>query len=90
MNTEIADSLAPLFKEADRTGKWFNCDYHDIWFSADELRANHAKGSFVWGAVNWSLKDPLVHIETLQRRIANASSELNAFLKRVDDARSNK
>lgn len=74
------DSLAPLFERADREGLWFTCTYQSLWFSPAELRAQHAKGSFLWDARNWSLCNPQDLVTQLQSR-ADAAREEVAKLK---------
>ena len=54
----ILDSLEPLLLKAEREGLWLHCDYQDLWFSPEQLRQEHAKGSFLWGPVNWELLEP--------------------------------
>ena len=73
---KILASLEPLFQEAERTGKWFYSNYQGLWFSPEQLREHHKNGRFIWGAVNWTLRDPkeklielLDHKETIEREI---------------------
>ncbi len=85
MNTDIAKGLEPLFEEARERGLWFFCHYQQIWFSPDELERQHAEGKFRWGAINWQLRDPEEHVSGLVKARDAAESELDAFLKRLDD-----
>lgn len=56
---EILKELEPLFKKAEKYGLWFYCNYQDLWFSPNELREEHKNGKFIWGSVNWKLRDPI-------------------------------
>lgn len=79
MSTEverIKEGLAPLFVEARTKGLWFWCRYQDLWFSPDQLEAEHASGKFVWGAVNWQLRDPMERLREAERRAASANAEV--------------
>lgn len=79
----ILDSLQPLFERAEREGLWFNCSYQDLWFSPTELKKLHKDGRFIWGAQNWTLRNPqerLNEIENTERRI---QQEKNEFLAKV-------
>lgn len=55
----VFNSLKPLFKKAREEGLWFHCGYQDLWFSPDELeKMQTEEGRFIWGAVNWTLRNP--------------------------------
>ena len=69
----IIESLEPMFKEAEAKGLWFWNRYQDIWVLPADLRANHAKGQFVWGPDNWELRDPG------DRKITMTAQELGKF-----------
>lgn len=56
--SSAASTLQPLITQARKEGKWLHCYYQDIWFSPDELEAANQEGRFLWGAVNWTLRDP--------------------------------
>jgi hypothetical protein len=71
----ISDSLAPLFKEARETGKWFWCPYQNLWFSPDQLEAAQSDGRFRWGAINWKLRDPRERIAEAMDRSTKARDE---------------
>jgi len=72
----ILAGLQPLFEEARREGKWFWCAYQDLWFTPDDLAAEHAKGSFIWGAANWRLRDP-------REKLAQEEAEAKAAAERA-------
>lgn len=76
----ILDELAPMFDEARRTGKWFFLPYQSLWFSPDELAAEHAKCSMIFSAVNWRLRDP-------GELIAGAEADFEKACKALDSAR---
>lgn len=79
----IIESLQPLFWEATQKGLWFHCNYQDMWFSPKELRAAQAKGNFVWGPVNWTLKPPQALKMQLQTNVSNAQAGLTSFIERL-------
>lgn len=80
---EILRSLEPLFTEAERTGKWFYLKYQAMWFTPTELRVAHNNNKFVWGAVNWELRDPLERIRELKLHLFSLLDELENFTRRI-------
>lgn len=80
---KVLESLQPLFKQAKAEGLWFHCSYQDLWFSPEELEEYHREGRFLWGAVNWTLRDPRERLEALRRRSRAALDESAAFVKRI-------
>jgi hypothetical protein len=82
----IVTDLAPLFQEAEATGKWFHCTYQDLWFSPAELRKEHAEGRFFWGAINWTLRDPKEMLEARAREAQAAADHLRRSQERVASA----
>lgn len=72
-----AKMMKPLFEQARAEGKWFWTRYQDIWFSPDQLAAEHAKGSFRWGPVNWKLRDPQERVNEAKARADAAQAEYN-------------
>jgi hypothetical protein len=74
-----------LFELADRDGLWFYCNYQDLWFSPNELREQHNKGSFLWGAVNWQLRNPDDKLLELLQSKKGAESEIARFKERLSD-----
>lgn len=80
---EVARQLAPLFEQADREGLWFYCNYQDMWFSPDELRARQARGELHWGATNWKLRDPTELYRMKHESLQRAEKELNALALRI-------
>lgn len=83
---EIRELLRPLISEARETKQWLWCSYQDIWFSPDELDAHHDNGKFLWGPVNWKLRDPTTHLRELEQRIKGAEQALSAFQHRISEA----
>ena len=79
----IPHDLAPLFAEAEKTGKWFFSPYQSRWFSPAELAAEHAQGHFRWGAVNWRLRDPRERLQELEDKIGDIRREAESFRKRM-------
>lgn len=79
----IIASLAPLKAEARANGTFLYCAYQDLWFSPDELDAHNAQGSFVWGPVNWQLRDPAERTARLEQTIQNAQDALDQWKARI-------
>lgn len=81
--TLILAGLAPLFDDARQRGLWFHCSYQDLWFSPDELAAEHANGRFVWGTVSWKLRPPQEHLDALKKAATDAEIAIERFRKRM-------
>ena len=77
------EALKQLIDQARHEGKWLHCTYQDLWFRPDELAAENANGRFLWGPVNWTLRDPSEHIAKLQRDIKAKEDELARFRTRA-------
>lgn len=80
---EIISSLEPLFREANKTGKWFFSPYQAMWFSPRELRDAHARGRFVWGPVNWQLRDPRELLTDAEKSLKDAEVRLERTKARL-------
>lgn len=79
----ILKSLEPLFREARAKGLWFYCTYQQLWFSPDELAKEHAKGTFIWGPVNWMLRNPKELLTQLEGEIRAAQERYEYAKARV-------
>lgn len=79
--SQILQLLEPLFEEAEKSGLWFYAKYQSIWLHPKELRAEHAKGKFVWGPVNWILRNPEEYIDFL--RVEAHQHDQEAAIKRL-------
>ena len=66
VSAAILETLAPMFDRAERNGLWFFSPYQQLWFSPAQLKAEHAKGRFIWGPVNWQLRMPHERVEAAQ------------------------
>lgn len=73
----VAAELAELIGNAKAEGKWLWCNYQDLWFSPDELAAQNANGKFLWGAVNWRLRDPAERVREAEERRDAAQREVD-------------
>ena len=80
---KVMESLKPMFKEAKAKKLWFYTNYQQIWFSPDELAAENKRGKFMWGAVNWELRDPIDGLKDLDGKIAAAQDERDRFAARL-------
>lgn len=69
---QMRQLLEPLISQAEAEGKWLHCSYQDLWFSPAQLREENRKGSFLWGPVNWTLRDPQERLAEAQRRADSA------------------
>ena len=81
------EMLTPLIERARKTEMWLWCHYQGLWFSPDELEAENRQGRFLWGAVNWKLRNPQEHIVQLQKSITFAEDELAKFRQRIQRSR---
>lgn len=80
------DELDEMFVRARAEGKWFfhgGMHLGPLWFSPDELQAEQEKGRCIFGPVNWSLRDPLERLISLEDAAKNAQREAKDFLKRM-------
>jgi len=75
----ILKELEPLFKRAREQNLWFHCNYQDLWFTPEELEKTQEKGRFVWGAINWELKDPTEKLQGLQNKVKRAQKDYDEF-----------
>jgi hypothetical protein len=82
----IATMLAPLIGEARRRKLWLYCSYQGLWFSPDELAKENANGKFLWGPVNWQLRDPAEGLARLAQKVDDARAEMNRFIARLPNA----
>lgn len=82
------DSLDHMFAVARTKQLWF---FHGglsgpLWFSPDELEAEQKNGKFVWGAVNWHLRDPKEYLEQAGVAVDRAKAEQEHIAKRLAGA----
>ena len=84
ISREVTEGLAPMFEEAIEKGLWFHCSYQDIWMSPEDLKQSQSEGLYRWGAVNWRLEDPQIHLKQLESRATSARSAVEAFGKRIN------
>jgi hypothetical protein len=75
--SDVRAMLQPLIQQARAEGKWLWTSYQDIWFSPDELDAQNANGKFLWGPVNWKLRDPGERLAEAEKRLAAAQREVD-------------
>ncbi len=79
----IRETLRPLLRKARDEGKWLWCGYQSLWFSPDELDAQHNEGNFLWGPINWELRNPQDRVQHLERQIKHAKVDLTKFKLRI-------
>jgi len=84
---KIRDGLDELIRRAERERLWLRCHYDDLWFSPAELRKANAAGRFLWGAVNWELRDPAEKLSGLAKRVVSAQREAEDFERRIREWR---
>lgn len=79
------DALDALFERARREGLWFfhNGISGQFWYSPDELQAEQENGKFIWGAVNWQLRDPHDYLRQANAAIEAAHKEYDAISIRI-------
>jgi hypothetical protein len=76
--------LEPLFRQAERENLWFWTVYKDSWFSPADLRSKHKQGAFIWGAINWRLRNPVERLEELREQRVVIDAEIEQFQRRLD------
>ena len=85
---QILAGLESLFQKAEKRKLWLRASafgHDELLFSPSELRAEHQKGHFIWGAVNWTLEDPQQMVLSLERDIKKAEKDLVDFKQRMKD-----
>ncbi len=80
---DIVRTLEPLFQQALENGLWFYNAHHSIWFSPGELIAEIENDKFVWGAVNWELRNPEERIEEIHQEILFQCESLHTWRMRM-------
>jgi hypothetical protein len=76
--------LRDLIERARTEGKWLWCSYQDLWFSPNQLAEAHREGRFMWGVVNWKLRDPQERVQKAAAALRRAEEE---FVRVVDEQR---
>lgn len=82
---EILKGMGPLFDRAEKEKLWFYCRYQNMWFSPKELKDYQAREQFLWGAVNWELRDPATKLEELELLRLNTGKEIIELERRVKE-----
>lgn len=75
--------LDELIAQARREGKWLWCHYQDLWFSPDQLASENAAGRFMWGPVNWRLRDPNERLHEADLRIEAAERDRRRIAREI-------
>lgn len=83
LHNHIIKALEPMFKQADAEGLWFRSSYQDIWLSPDELRRYQADGKFVWGPINWELRNPIQLTMGIAAQIHELQQRLESIQRRI-------
>ena len=80
---------AAKFQAAERDGLWFYANIAEgkIWFSPDELRAEHAQGNYIWPAANWRLRDPNEFLVAAESDYAIAKKDADHAKETLDHVR---
>jgi hypothetical protein len=78
-------ALDALFERARASKLWF---FHGglsgpLWFSPDELEADQKKGKFIWGASNWTLRDPAEALASIDTAVAKLQEAKQALMVRI-------
>lgn len=79
----ILRDLEPLFERAEKEGLWFYSNYQDFWLSPQELKEYQSEGRFVWGAVNWQLRNPYERLNELVGKRHGVENEIEQFKNRI-------
>ena len=83
MNWEPDEPTKAMMYRAEAENLWFHCQYADLWFSPEELRAAWQRDNFRWGSANWTLRPPSDKETLLRRNIEVAEANLKAFQHRL-------
>lgn len=79
----IENDMKKLFERAEKEGLWFYFRYQDMWFSPRELREEQERGNFLFGQVNWDLRDPQDEISRIDARIQALKEQRGDMVKRI-------
>ncbi len=82
----VLAGLIPMIKEAREKKLFLYNSYYDLWFSPKELEDYNSEDRYVWGAVNWHLKDPAIYLKQLGKNVQKAKDEHWNFLLRIGKA----
>lgn len=82
------DDLDHMFAVARTKRLWF---FHGglsgpLWFSPDELEAEQKGEKFVWGAANWTLRNPLEYLQEADHVVERAKIERESIGARLSKA----
>jgi hypothetical protein len=83
MNGTVASDLHKLIEQARAEKKWLWCQYQDLWFSPDQLAEANRNGRFLWGPVNWILRDPSERVAEAKERADRAAGEYARIAREV-------
>lgn len=86
---EIIKDLKPLYNEAEEKNLWFYSNYQDMWISPNELRQKQSEDRFLWGAVNWELRDPHEKVEDMEDHIKYLRKSIVDFKDRISKSMDN-
>lgn len=78
--------LYQFIQQARAEGKWLfinSLATGPLWFSPDELEAEHREGKFMWGVGNWHMRDPREQLAAADRAVAAAQNERDRIAKRI-------
>lgn len=80
---EILKSLEPLLEKAEKENLWFHSTTQDTWLSPHELRVCNAKGQFLWGVDNWTLRDPKEKLHEFNVTKMVLTDAIRSFSERI-------
>lgn len=75
--------LKPLIEQAREQGLWLHCRYQNIWMSPDDLERENTAGRFLWGPVNWILRDPQEYVAQARLEVEKANNKLARVLEKT-------
>lgn len=79
--------LRNIIARAKKEKKWLFTHYQGLWFSPVDLEKANAEGRYLWGEVNWTLRDPQEHLCELRRVACVAEEEAVKFEKLLEGNR---
>lgn len=81
--SDLAQQLREMIQRARAESKWLWCRYQGLWFSPNALEEQNRNGKFLWGPMNWELRDPAERIEEAKARRDAAQKEVDRVIDEV-------
>lgn len=83
------DQLDAMFEKANKEKLWFfinSMATGPMWFSPTELDAQQKNGKFIWGPLNWQLRNPREYLTHMQEAADEAKTARDQVAERLNAA----